>query len=152
MITLINERYKPADSLDDLSPPQMHGCFQFLLGSVLERVNDIHVDVETDQEGDAELEGDSGHAETDPRESLPLLSADLTAFVHRELHVEAVGDHQADGAQVDDGDHHDGGCPGPSAPRPGVSHLQRLIPVPGDPKQTQTRHVDCRALGEVMSR
>ena len=59
-------------------------------------MDDVHINVETDQEGDAELEGDSGHAKTDPREPLPLLSTDLTAVMDRELHVEAVGDHQAD--------------------------------------------------------
>ena len=50
-------------------------------------MDDVHIDVEADQEGDAELEGNSGHAKTDPCESLPLLSTDLTAIMDRELHV-----------------------------------------------------------------
>ena len=114
----------------------MHGSPKFLLGSVLERVDDVDVDVEADQEGHTELEQDAGHAEANPGESSPLLPADLTALMDRELHVEAVGDHQADRAQVDDDDHQDGG--GLGAPGPGVGHLERLVSVPGNPQQTQT--------------
>ena len=124
----------------------MHGFFKFLLGPVLEWVDDVHIDVETDQEGDAELEGDCGHAKTDPRESLPVLSTDLSAFMDRELHVEAVGDHQADRAQVNHDDHQDGGWLGAPTSGPSMSHLEGLVSVPGNPKQTQTWHVDCWAL------
>ena len=55
----------------------MHGAPQLGLGPVLESADDVDIDVEADEEGDAELQ-DSGHnPEADPGEAAPVLLADL---------------------------------------------------------------------------
>lgn len=81
------KQIKPAESLDVLPPPQVYGRPQFLIGSVLERVDDVDVDVEADQEGDAELEDNRADAKTDPGESSPFLPADFTTLEDGKLHV-----------------------------------------------------------------
>ena len=55
----------------------MHGAPQLGLGSVLESADDVDVDVEADEEGDAELEDGGHHAEADPGVAAPVLLADL---------------------------------------------------------------------------
>ena len=52
-----------------------------LFSPVLEGVDDVDVDVEADQEGDAELEDNSAYPITDPDVSTPLLPADLNTLL-----------------------------------------------------------------------
>lgn len=64
----------------------MHGSPKLLFSPVLEGVDDVDVDVEADQEGDAELEDNSAYPITDPGVSTPLLPADLnTLLMDRKL-------------------------------------------------------------------
>ena len=55
----------------------MHGASQLGLGPVLESADDVDIDVEADEEGDAELEDGRHHPEADPGVAAPVLLADL---------------------------------------------------------------------------
>ena len=55
----------------------MHGASQLGLGPVLESADDVDIDVEADEEGDAELEDGRHHPEADPGVATPVLLAYL---------------------------------------------------------------------------
>ena len=55
----------------------MHGASQLGLGPVLESADDVDIDVEADEEWDAELEDGRHHPEADPGVAAPVLLAYL---------------------------------------------------------------------------
>ena len=73
----VNIKKKPASGFDCFPPLKMHGASQLGLGPVLESADDVDIDVEADEEGDAELEDGRHHPEADPGVAAPVLLADL---------------------------------------------------------------------------
>ena len=66
----------------------MHRARKLCFGSILERIDDVHVDIETDNEGNTELEDNSYDSECNSVVSTPVLPTYLYSVVNRKLNEE----------------------------------------------------------------